>query len=380
VERWFAGASVNTCTVILERLDDPMARAANRVSFASLRQPLADLLGREAYDARRVAAVGQLVARLRSPAGQTPAASVRTRGQGELTAGERWGPLLRAPELALRRPARHEAPLGDWAGIHRGVTTGANDFFYLDREQVERWGIEPEFRRPLLKSLRGLCALRAGATDCRHELLCIPAAARLRGTAVAEYLAWAEARGVSRRMTCAGRRPWYALPAQPPGVLLLAKGVWRRHFAPVVEDECAVDQQIYRVAPVEGVSPGAAAALLNSTWFALQCEIRGRVNLGEGVLWLATYELGEMILPDPRLLDEAMRQTLEGCFRQMAVMPVGDTIDALERPERRALDEALFDLVGLSATERAAAREALVDCLEGRRRRARRAGREEDEP
>jgi hypothetical protein len=381
VERWFAGASVNTCAIILERLDDPAGRAANRASFASLRQPLADLLGRDTRDARRMAAVTQLVADLRpSASGQTPAASVRARQQGELTAGERWGLLLRAPEFILHRPARHTAPLGDWAAVHRGVTTGANGFFYLCRERVEQWAIEPEFRRPLLKSLRGLRALRVGEADCRHELLCIPEAARLQGTAAAEYLAWGEARGVNRRITCAGRRPWYTLPGQSPGALLLAKGVWQRHFAPVVEGEYAVDQQIYRVALVDGVSPGAAAALLNSAWFALQSEIRGRVNLGEGVLWLATYELGEMILPDPRTLDDATRRALEERFRQVAGQPVGDTIEALTRPERRALDEMVFDLVCLSTTERAAAREALVDCLEGRRRRARCADDWENEP
>jgi hypothetical protein len=302
---------------------------------------------------------------------------VRIRRQGALAAGERWGSLLRAPKFTVRRPAHPNAPLGDWAVIRRGYTTGANEFFYLNREQVERWGIEPEFRRPLLKSLRGARALRVGAADCRHELLLIPEAACLEGTAAAAYLAWGEARGVSRRTTCAGRRPWYALPAQSPGALLLAKGVWQRHFAPVSDGPFAVDQQLYRVAPVEGVSPGVAAALLNSAWFALQCELRGRVNLGEGVLWLATYELGELSLPDPRLLDDATRLTLAEQFRRVAKRPVRDTIDALERPERRALDETVFDLVGLPIAERATAREALVECLEGRRWRARCTGVEE---
>jgi hypothetical protein len=83
--------------------------------------------------------------------------------------------------------------------------------------------------------------------------------------------------------------------------------------------------------------------------------------------------LGELSLPDPRLLDDATRLTLAEQFRRVAERPAADTIGELERPERQALDETVFDLIGLPVAERAAAREALIECLEVRRRRARRA-------
>lgn len=366
VERWFAAARVNTCLLVLERAAAPTDRAANRVRFVRLRRPLRELLGHET-DSRRVAAVERLVTRLLPPADRlTDAAAVRVREQGGLAAGERWGAILRAPEVYLRRPAAAVAPLGQWATAQRGHTTGANDFFYLDARRAAEWGIEPAFRRPLLKSLRGTRGLRLGAADCRHELLVIPPEADLRGTAAGEYVAWGVARGIAARTTCAARRPWYSLPAQPGGDILLAKGVWQRHFAAVAVEPLAVDQQIYRLSPGAGVSTGAAAALLNSAWFALGCELGGRVNLGEGVLWLAGYELGEIGLPDPRALDAAMRRALEDAFARLA-----DTPETLESDARRALDELVFDLLGLSAGERRAAREALLDCLAGRRRRAR---------
>ena len=43
----------------------------------------------------------------------------------------------------------------------------------------------------------------------------------------------------------------------------------------------------------------------------------------------------------------------------------------LNRPEQRALDDFVFDLVGLTPAEREAARVALLDSLSGRRLRAR---------
>jgi hypothetical protein len=370
VERWFSLARVNTCLIILERAGEPEVRAANRVRFVRLRQPLRDLLGHEA-DSRRVSAVEQLVTRLMPAADRvTAGASVRVRDQSALVAADRWGNYLRAPEFYLHHPARPVAPLNKWATVQRGYTTGANNYFYLDHRRVEKWNIEPEYRRPLLKSLRGVRRLRLTADDCRHEVLLISPETNLAGTAVAAYVEWAESRGIAERPTCAGRRPWYALPEQPAADLVLAKGVWQRHFAPVTEGQIVVDQQIYRVGLAEGVLHGEAGALLNSAWFALACELGGRVNLGEGVLWLATYELAEILLPDPRALDAGTRRELVARFEALAALPVIDTPDALQRPEQQALDELVYELVGLPATEREAARAALLASLAGRRLRA----------
>ncbi len=373
VERWFEAADVNTCLVILERAGDTAARAANRVRLVRLRRPLRDLLGHR-DGPQRVAAVEQLLGRLLPAADRRgDDVAVRVRQQGELAAADRWGTLLRAPDVALRpavgRASAKLTPLGRWATLHRGVTTGANSFFYLDPQQATARGIEPQFRRPLLKSLRDTDRLHVVAADCRHDLLTIaPGAAA--GTIAGDYLAEGQARGIDRRVTCAARHPWYALPEQPAGALLLAKGVWQRHFAPVVEGALAVDQQIYRLSPVEGVSPGAAAALLNSAWFALQCELRGRVNLGDGVLWLAAYELAQMPLPDPRALDAGRRDELAARFDRLAALPLSEAAD-LRHPDRWALDEFVFDLLGLAAGERDAARAALGDRLAERRERAR---------
>jgi hypothetical protein len=372
VERWFPAAGVNTCVVVLERAGAGQ-RAANRVRFVRLRRPLAELLAHDPADSRRAAAVESLITRLLPAADRdSDTAAVRVRPQAALAAGDRWGTLLRAPDVYLRQPPRRPVPLAAWAAVHRGHTTGANAFFYLTPRQVERWGIEAEYRRPLLKSLRGARRLRLSAADCRHELLVIPPD-RIPAGGARAYVAWGEAEGVAARTTCATRRPWYALTESPPGGLLLAKGVWQRHFVALGEDGLAVDQQIYRITPAAGVAPEVAAALLNSTWFALGCELGGRVNLGEGVLWLAGYELGQITLPDPRGLGDGERRALADAFGRLAALPIPGA-DAPPGEAQWALDEVVFDLLGLAATEREAARRALGDCLAGRRRRARSGG------
>ncbi|MCA9970384.1 MAG: hypothetical protein KC425_09215, partial [Anaerolineales bacterium] len=296
--------------------------------------------------------------------------------QSDLAPAARWGGLLRAPVALQQRLAAPDlAPLSDWAAVQRGYTTGANDFFYLDAAAVARWGIEPAFRRPLLKSLRNLDRLQLTPADCRHELLLIPPQADLHETAVAAYVAWGEAHGFHRRRSLADRGgPWYSLPPQaaapPDGALLLPKGIWRRHMAPLLAAGVSVDQQLYQVTPAPGVDPRVAAALLNSAWAIWQLELHGRVNFGAGLLWLAAYEVAALRLPDPRRLPEAAAARLRACFAPLAVRPCQDVETELAQPDRQALDTAVFDLLALDAAQRTAVYQALRDRVQARRRRA----------
>lgn len=369
VERWFGQAKVNTCIVVLEKCSGPNRRAANLVRLARLERPLSHFLPYPANDSRRMEAVERLITRLLpGESRQTPEATIRVLPQNSLRPADKWGLALRAPQVYRGQRERGAlAPLRQWATVQRGYTTGANTFFYLDAKTVTRWGIEPEFRRPLLKSLRGLTRLRLTAADCRHEALTIPPMADLRGTAVAAYLAWAEEQGLHRGRTCAARQPWYSLPLQPPAALVLPKGVWLRHMAPLLAEDVLVDQQLYQVTLAEGVPLLAAAALLNSAWFALQCELHGRLNFGAGVLWLATYELGQILLPDPRSLPDKQLTALAEGFAGWAERPLTTTPDDLAAPERVGLETAVFDALHFTQPERQETLDALRQRLNTRK-------------
>jgi hypothetical protein len=374
VERWFDDARVNTCLVVLEKCASAAGRKENLVRLVQLTAPLQQLLGGESGDYRRVAAVEGLVTRLLPAANhKSDAAAVRVQRQGEMAAGARWGTMLRAPAVYFslhRRDTISLVPLKNWAFVRRGFTTGANDFFYLDQARLERWGIERAFRRPALKSLRHVHHLRLNRDHRSHDVLTISASANLRGTAVACYLDWAESEGIHLRRTCSARPCWYALAEQTAADLVLAKGIWQRHFSPILDTPLLIDQQLYGVYCKEGVPLPVAAALLNSTWFALQCELQGRVNFGEGVLWLASYELEAIRLPDPRQLTAAQAGSLAQSFARLAERPLGDTATELDQPDRRQLDEVVFDVVGLAAFERAAVYEALFRRIATRTERA----------
>ena len=372
VERWFPAASVNTCLVILEKCGVMQRRTGNMVRLIRLRKSLQHTFPSANWESRRFIAVEQIVTRLMSGfAHETEEYGLHIMPQGSLRAEGKWGKALRAPALYRRHRDHLDLQnLDSWAVVQRGFTTGANEFFYLDAHTIADWSIEPAFLKPLLKSLRAVKQLRIHTTDCHQYLLSIKPDSDLENTSVQRYIKWGEEQSFHQRQTCANRQPWYVLPVQSPAPLVLPKGIWQRHLAPLLEGKIAVDQQLYQIIPVENVALEAAAALLNSAWFALQIELHGRVNLGKGLLWLASYELGEVRLPDPRRLKSNQVVLLQTSFRQLAEISISDSEYDLTQPARAALDEAVFDILGFSTKERTAVLDSLQERLDSRRQLA----------
>jgi hypothetical protein len=263
--------------------------------------------------------------------------------------------------------------LGEIAQVQRGQTTGANRFFYLSPEQMTDWGIETEFTRPLLKSPKELETVRVNPADLRQRVLVVPQErGALAGSHVLRYIEWGESQGYHRRATCARRPLWYSLPERDEQGDRVAwvKGIWNRHFAPLLDGNVVTDQQFYSLTADSDLVK-ALAALLNSTWVALQAELLGRRNFGEGVLWLAGYEVSRIQLPDLSTLCLADRRSLEDALALVADAQVLPAIEQVTQPAQRTLDAVVFDLLELTPSEREAVVEATVELVESRIRRAR---------
>jgi len=370
VEHWFSDAKINTCLVVLEKCGGPKRRATNLVRLVRLKRPLSTFIPYSLDNYLRQQTIERLVTRLLPGRSRTTdEIAVRVVEQSDLHPTSKWGLILRAPDVVSQPHVQTDlTPLNQWAKVQRGFTTGANDFFYLNKKTIEQWQIEPQFRRPLLKSLRGLNQLVLSVDDCKHELLWIPPDVNLTGMAVSQYLAWGEEQDIHQRRTCAARQPWYSLPLLSPARLILPKGIWRRHMAPMLAQPLPIDQQLYQIHLLPSIQPEVAAALLNSAWFALQCELHGRINFGAGVLWLATYELGRTSLPDPRTFTVQQADQLASLFIQLAKRPFSTTEDDLTHPARQALDTAVFDLIGLNNEERTAVLSSLHQRIQARKK------------
>ena len=120
--------------------------------------------------------------------------------------------------------------LGDLFTIRRGIATGANAFFILDRAEATAMGIPSPFLTPILPSPRHLSEAVIEADDDGHPLLARPKVlvnvdlpeheVRDLSPGLAAYLESGRARGLPLGYLASRRTPWYAQEHREPSPFL----------------------------------------------------------------------------------------------------------------------------------------------------------------
>jgi len=336
-ERWFPGVRINTMVLIARRCSDRQAREAQPVRFAVVPRPL--------------------------PAQPE---TIRTVAQGTLRPEPAWGPLLRAPELYFTLQRRSGplplVPLGELAQLHRGFTTNDNAFFYPPPGA----GIESQYLEPLLKSPKRLRSVRGCADDLPERVfLCDRSRQELLDRGDLGALAWVDRHRPGQRASS------WALPRQSPARLFVVKGTADRFRQPLLDEAVFADQQLYSVrSSIDGVDETVLAAVLNSSWCKLSMEMAGRVNFGDGVLWLSLGDVREQVLvPDLRLSQPDQRARLARAFQGLPDSRVPGLVGGAGSSEeqllwdsaQQTLDAEVGALLGLSAAEQVQLQLALVE-------------------
>jgi hypothetical protein len=98
----------------------------------------------------------------------------------------------------------------------------------------------------------------------------------------------------------------------------------------------------------------------------LQLELHGRVNFGEGVLWLAAYELLDLRLPDPRYMLPGQLTALIDTFEPLLELTVASVQEEADNSAWQAYNSIANEIfhfsddearsVNISLLERAATR------------------------
>jgi hypothetical protein len=143
-----------------------------------------------------------------------------------LRQARKWTGLARGP--APDAEASHT--LGDFFTIKRGLATGANAFFILDRQEAIRKGIPTEFLRPILPSSRQLpnAVIEAdpdGYPRLERPLVIIDCdlpepVIQERHPAFWAYLEQGKAKGIHAGYLASRRTPWYAQERRDPAPFL----------------------------------------------------------------------------------------------------------------------------------------------------------------
>ena len=116
--------------------------------------------------------------------------------------------------------------LSDLFRIQRGIATGSNSFFVLDRADAQRRGLPSRYLRPILPSPRRLKETIIESDDAGYPLIepqlsvidCdLPEhVVAARHPALWEYLRTAQAHGIKGRYLIAKRVPWYKQEQREP--------------------------------------------------------------------------------------------------------------------------------------------------------------------
>ena len=291
--------------------------------------------------------------------------------------GNKWGgKYLRAPDIfftILEKGKGKLVRLGDIAEVRRGFTTGANEFFYLDDEKIAEWGIEGEFLKPVIFSLKELTCIEDDLSNLQKQVFkCHLSKNELRGTNALEYIEWGEKQGFHKRPTCLSRSLWYSLaegwksapyifPAKVGERMLVLnnlKGVFE-------------DKKLYGITPHDMGESWFFAALLNSTVVRFYMDLTCRQLTGAQAIADIDVQVVENILvPNPELLSVS-REAFKNAYNQIKQRPIEQRIaKEVNMPDRRALDDVVFDVLGLTAGEREAVYEAVVELVKRRLEKA----------
>ena len=366
--RSFASADVNTVICIFSAPDEKREAGLDRMTrFVMFKTPFEGIL-----DAVIFEEVEEAEERYSTPEHRIFPISQRdlleegsddTAPRAKYT-GDKWGgKYLRAPDIywtILEKGKDKLVRLGDVAEVRFGIKTGANEFFYLDDQRIEEWGIEEEFLKPVIKSPRECRSILIDPSQLKFKLfMCGADRTDLAGTAALEYIEWGESEGFNRRPSCRARARWWDLGVrQIPRLSFnyLISSTARTLYAP---DGCYASDNFQEI-HTDSCLALPLCVSLNSSLFQLMVNVAGRSNFGGGLLKIQTYEVLELLCLDPRTIefdDEAMFTS--------------SSWEMLEpSDDRRALDDIIFDALDLTQGERDGVYEAVIHLVETRLQRA----------
>ncbi|MFQ6042027.1 MAG: hypothetical protein ACE5PV_14305, partial [Candidatus Poribacteria bacterium] len=309
--------------------------------------------------------------------------------------GNKWGgKYLRAPDIfftILEKGKGKLVRLGDIAEVRRGFTTGADGWFHVrplaiqgDCTLVESGDgskhlIETKFLLPIVRSLKECKKYRVTVQDLPCRLVAIDISRQdLSRYHASEYVHYGEITSYpsrtgggipAERPTCAARREWYRLNI--PSVQDIRGFMFKlrrdKHFVADNQSGGLGDDALYEIYCEDKI----VVPLLNSSITALFMENIGRTpGGGSGPLAIMVVEAKQLLVLQPSAFTSFQRDCLLSAFEQMANREVESIFDETNQPDRRALDDVIFDVLGLTGGEREAVYEAVVGLVKGRLEKA----------
>jgi hypothetical protein len=232
------------------------------------------------------------------------------------------------------------------------------------------WLIEEEFLKPVIKSPRECKTILIKPEDLKYKVLMVQKSKKeLKGKKVLDYIEWGEKQGFHKRPTCKSRKWWWSLEPQKLPMIILFMFEDERKFA-CLNNYAYADAAIYTIYPAEL----KILTFLISTTFALFKELLARPPEGLGALQMKIYDyknLPGMVINNKynKILDYKPKPI----FDELGFDPNKPIREQEPKPlpDRKALDDIVFDALGLTEEERKEVYWAVAELVQNRLKKAR---------
>lgn len=324
-------------------------------------------------------------------------------------AGNKWGgKYLRAPDIyfkILEKGKGKLVRLGDIAEVRFGIKTGCNEFFYLPSKHfdIKKEGryyrlipkheglpddlmIEEEFLRPVIISPREVNTYFFKAKDLSNFILFCPSNDCLISNGVNRYIQFGLRKGFHKRSTLMARNPWWQIKEHRNSTLIWAMIHAKRHNVHYNIDKCEVDHNFFEIITEDKTSNDILAAQSISSMLIFMKELFGRAYGGgsgpiknEGIdirqyLFILPEKIAEQTIRNLfEQFDKLGRREIMDIFNELGISPYKNIRSQKPRPlpDRKALDDLVFDILGLTQSEKDEVYWSICELVKNRLEKAR---------
>lgn len=317
--------------------------------------------------------------------------------------GNKWGgKYLRAPEIyfkILEKGKDKLVRLGDIAEVRFGIKTGANEFFYLKpvdltvKQVVEiseknpdalirvrngaGWEgeIEAQFLKPVIKSPKELKTIIVRVEDLNFLVfMCHRSKRELKGTKALEYITSGEKKKYHLRPTCRSRERWWDL-----GIIdyqIVFPSTHNPAWAVFKNEDCYyMDKVFYGIRTKDYINIWSC---LNTSLALFQAEFYGYSLVGGGGSFITVEDLGKILINNHyteemiESCSKLARREYQPIFIELGFDPNKPIREQEPRPlpDRKALDDMVFDALGLTEEERKEVYWAVAELVKNRLEKA----------
>jgi len=276
--------------------------------------------------------------------------------------GDKWGgKYLRAPDIyytILEKGKGKLVRLGDIAEVNEGRPTGANDFFYLPKERAKLFGIENKYLYNGLMKTKGSNKFVITEMDCDRYFLALDISEKdLKESMALKYIEYGERNGINKGKFLSPKKEWWRFKVREIADLLMPCGIGDTFFCAQNNAKAVASNSFTEIRLKEKRCGKNIWIYFNSSVGCLWLELLGRVSLGGGLLKTDPIEYRMVKV----LKELSINIKLNAYYREIHSIfeecgfernkPIRSQFPN-PLPDRKALDDIVFDAIGLTQAER----------------------------